>query len=72
MEGKVGTRSQISELIESQERLTTDLEEMRVTLATRDAEISHLKAKVQQLSTKRVGATDVLKARVITSSLGSQ
>lgn len=47
---------------DSQERLTADLEEIRVTLAKRDAKIYHLKAQVQQLSSEGSGTTDVLKA----------
>lgn len=47
VKGNVGTRSQVSELNESQYQWTAYLEEMRVTLATRDTQISHLRAKVQ-------------------------
>lgn len=40
MEGKCGTKSQVSELLDVQECLSKTLEDMRITVATRDDEIS--------------------------------
>ncbi|KAF3626036.1 hypothetical protein FXO38_29470 [Capsicum annuum] len=40
MEGKCGTKSQVSKLLDVQECLSKTLEDMRITVATRDDEIS--------------------------------
>lgn len=46
--GKEGTKSWVPKLIDIQENLTVDLEEMKVTLAKKDAKISYIKEKVWQ------------------------
>lgn len=45
--GKVGTTSQVSELLAVQENLTKDIEEMRVVISAKDVEILKLKLKYQ-------------------------
>lgn len=47
MEGKVGTKSYIFELIDVQENLDEDMEVLRLALATKDTDISHFKVRVQ-------------------------
>lgn len=47
VEEKVGTKSQVSELLDVQECLSGELEEMRVAVAAHNVEISQLKARMQ-------------------------
>lgn len=56
VEGKVGAKSQVSELLDVQECLSGDLKEMRMVVATRDAEI------MQQIIFERPGASTGLRA----------
>lgn len=45
--GKVRTMFQVSELLSAQEKLSKQMEEMRVGLSSKDADILHLKMKNQ-------------------------
>lgn len=61
VEAKVGTKSQMSELVEVHECLNGELEDMQVTMATKDSEITQLKKRMPQLSTKGSSASDDVK-----------
>lgn len=45
VEEKVGIKSQVSELIDAQEKLSMEMEELRLELAAKDAEITRLKLR---------------------------
>lgn len=63
-ERKVGTKSQVSELLDVQGHMSGELDEMSVAVATHDAEISQLKARMQQLMSEEPGgASTGLKAK---------
>lgn len=53
--------SQVSELLSAQEKLSKQMEEMRVGLSSKDADILHLKMKNQQLSTEGPGDAETLR-----------
>lgn len=63
VEGKLGTISQVFELIVAQEKLSLEVDELRIALVTREAEITHLKEGNQQLSSEGPSATQALKIK---------
>lgn len=53
-------KSQVSDLLEKQEKLRQDLEEMTVPLARKDAKIVRLKVQLLQAQEERPGADEIL------------
>lgn len=62
IEGLVRTMSQVSELIVAPEKLSMEVDKMRIALATKEAEITHLKIRNYQLYLEGPGASEELKA----------
>lgn len=63
VEGKVGTISQVSELLVIQENLSKEMEEIRVSVAAKDAEILKMKMKNQKLSSEGPGVAEALRTK---------
>lgn len=49
VKGKLGTMSQVSEIIATQEKLSLKVDGLRIALVAREAEITHLKVRNQYL-----------------------
>lgn len=64
IEEKVEISSQVLELIDVQENLNIEVDELRLKLAAKDEEISHLKLKMKQQSSERPGASEELKIKM--------
>lgn len=56
----VGTKSQVLELIDAQEHLSLEVYGLILELVAKDAEITHFKFRIQQLSIGGFGALEEL------------
>lgn len=57
VEEKVGTKSQVSELMDVWEKLIMEVDELRLALVDKYTDISHFMLKIQQLSSEGPGAS---------------